>query len=94
MLVKRNEHGKHPECEDCSDDLNEDDERWNGMGTVFCRECVHEPVFKAHDKFNRDVARAKAWYTQAKNEAKEMMSKKRDGLEHDTHHSRGLELDE
>ena len=94
MILEKNKWGEQPKCEECSEELNEDDERWNGVGTVFCRECVHEPVFNARDKFNRDVARAKAWYTQAKNEAVKMMSQKREGLDYDVYHSRGLDINE
>jgi len=76
LLPKKN--GQQPRCKDCSEDLTEDDERWNGRGTVYCRECVHEPVFNARDKFNRDVAKAEVWFNEAKNEAKEMMAEKRE----------------
>ena len=34
-------------CKECGEYLNDDDRRWCGKDTLYCRECVAEPVFRA-----------------------------------------------
>ena len=34
-------------CKECEEELNDDDRRWVGARTLYCRECVCEPVFQA-----------------------------------------------
>ena len=49
-------------CKECGEDLNDVDRRWVAKHTLYCRECVCEPVFKAMTALHREekVARAKA----------------------------------
>lgn len=39
-------------CQDCGDTvINDDDRRWNNnKNTIYCRECVHQPVFDARSE--------------------------------------------
>jgi len=42
-------------CQDCGDTvINDDDRRWNNnKNTIYCRECVHQPVFDARSEVQR-----------------------------------------
>ena len=64
-------------CKDCETPINDDDRRWNkNPDTVYCRECVHEPVMQAKTWLNRmeeRVADAQRIYDEEKGIAKEKM---------------------
>tara|TARA_Y100001938_G_scaffold22586_1_gene29158 strand:- start:2321 stop:2641 length:321 start_codon:yes stop_codon:yes gene_type:complete len=64
-------------CKDCETPINDDDRRWNkNPYTVYCRECVHEPVMQAKTWLNRmeeRVADAQRIYDEEKGIAKEKM---------------------
>ena len=65
-------------CKDCETPINDDDRRWNkNPNTVYCRECVHEPVLNASAGLRRakvDEADAQRAYDEEKAIAKEKMS--------------------
>ena len=64
-------------CKDCETPINDDDRRWNkNPNTVYCRECVHEPVLNASAWLKRakvQEADAQRIYEEEKAIAKEKM---------------------
>ena len=39
-------------CKECAVEINDDDRRWVHSETVYCRECVCEPLFEATTSLN------------------------------------------
>jgi len=64
-------------CKDCETPINDDDRRWNkNPNTVYCRECVHEPVLNAvawMKSMEEKVAMARRDYEELKTVSREMM---------------------
>jgi len=67
MVGLYNSNGKPIRCKECDVHMNEDDERWNGIGTVYCRECVWS-----------DYMTATSQASIAESKAKELIKEKRD----------------
>ena len=61
-------------CKECNEHMNEDDERWNGPGTVYCRECVWNPFHTAQ----ANMTDAADKFREAEKTAKEKLKEKRE----------------